>query len=170
MERQRAFTLSSLRTACAATLCAVLYALFGRDPTSACIGCVFGMGEGLEDAWKSGGNRLIGTVLGGLWGMVLVWVHLELGPAGNPSVYLLLFGGVLLLSAVSTWFRWPKAVLPGGVVLCIILFGADRVDPVRYALGRILDTSFGVFLSMCVNLLLPRERVARWTRRLRGEE
>ncbi|MEG2138571.1 MAG: aromatic acid exporter family protein, partial [Oscillospiraceae bacterium] len=57
--------LRNVKTALSATLCAILYALIDRNPTFACIGAIFGMGSDLEDSWRSGGNRLIGTVIGG---------------------------------------------------------------------------------------------------------
>ncbi|NCB63939.1 MAG: FUSC family protein [Clostridia bacterium] len=156
--------LRSIKTAVSATLCAALYSLWDRNPTFACIGCVFGMGTDLEDSWQNGGNRLIGTVLGGFLGMGLFRLHLLLGRGG--SIYPLLFAGVLLLAVLSVHFRWPRAIQPGGVVLCIILFNTPEDAYVSYALNRMLDTGLGVILSMCINLLLPRERLDRWLEKL----
>lgn len=157
--------LRSTKTAVSATLCAAIYSLWDRNPTFACIGCVFGMGTDLEDSWQNGGNRLIGTVLGGFLGMGLFKLHLLLGRGG--SIYPLLFAGVLLLAVLSVSFRWPKAIQPGGVVLCIILFNTTEDAYVQYALARMLDTAFGVILSMCINLLLPRERLDKWLGKLK---
>ena len=70
--------LRNLKTALAATLCAILYAIVGRNPTFACIGAIFGMGADMNDSWESGANRLIGTVLGGVLGLGLFWVYLQL--------------------------------------------------------------------------------------------
>ena len=56
----------NLKTAVAATLCALIYAPFDRNPTFACIGAVFAMNNSLQNSWVSGGNRLIGTAV--LWG------------------------------------------------------------------------------------------------------
>ena len=42
------------------------FLLDNRNPCFACIGAVFGMGTLLRDGMKFGGNRFIGTLLGGL--------------------------------------------------------------------------------------------------------
>lgn len=157
--------LRNLKTALSATLCALLYALTGRNPTFACIGAIFGMGSDLGDSWKNGGNRLIGTVIGGFLGMGLFWVYTHLpGSASAEHFWLLplLFVGVVILIVCAQLFHWPGAVQPGGVVLCIILFNTPTDTYVAYALNRMIDTGIGVLVSLGINLLLPRERLDRW--------
>lgn len=153
-----------MKTALAATLCAALYAVFNRNPTFACIGAIFGMGSDMEDSWANGGNRLIGTIIGGFLGMGLFWVLLQLEPHGGRTVWTLplLFAGVVILIVASQMFRWPRAVQPGGVVLCIILFNTPEHAYVAYSIDRMIDTGIGVLISLAVNLLLPRERLDRW--------
>ncbi len=155
--------LRNLKTALSATLCAALYAIVGANPTFACIGAVFGMGSDMEESRKHGGNRLIGTVIGGFLGMGLFRVYLLLASNGDRGPLLpLLFAGVVILIVVSQLFRWPGAIQPGGVVLCIILFNTPESTYVSYALHRMVDTGFGVLVSWGINLLLPRERLDRW--------
>ena len=48
----------NLKTALAATLCAILYYPFDRNPTFACIGAIFGMGNNVGHSWTTGGNRV----------------------------------------------------------------------------------------------------------------
>ncbi|MEG2119008.1 MAG: aromatic acid exporter family protein [Pseudoflavonifractor sp.] len=161
--------LRNLKTAFAATLCAALYAIVGRNPTFACIGTIFGMGSNPEDSWRSGGNRLIGTVIGGFLGMGLFWVFLHLEPYGGRLWLLpLLFFGVILLIVAAQLFHWPGAVQPGGVVLCIILFNTPEHTYVAYSLNRMIDTGIGVFLALAVNHLLPRQRLERWIAAVRA--
>ena len=164
--------LCNIKTALAATLCAALYALVGRNPTFACIGAIFGMGTDMSDSWRSGGNRLIGTVIGGFLGMGLFWVYLQLPLRGDGArpllLLLLLFLGVVALIVCAQLFRWPGAVQPGGVVLCIILFNTPEATYVSYALHRMVDTGFGVLVALCVNLFLSRERLDRWRARRRA--
>ena len=61
----------NVKTALAAAFCAFIYYFFDRSPAFACIGAIFGMGSDMEDSRKNGGNRLYGTLIGGLLGMVL---------------------------------------------------------------------------------------------------
>lgn len=158
--------LRNIKTAVSATLCAALYAITGRNPTFACIGAIFGMGSDMSDSWKNGGNRLIGTVIGGFLGMGLFWLYLFLAPYGGHVWLLpLLFIGVIILIVCAQLFHWPGAVQPGGVVLCIILFNTPVDTYVSYALNRMIDTGVGVVISLCVNLLLPKERLEGWLER-----
>ena len=151
----------NIKTALAATLCALLYMPFGRNPTFACIGAIFGMGSDVGNSWLSGGTRLFGTIIGGVLGMRLFRGYICFYPEGgtHPALLAFLFVGVVLLILASQFFKWPGAIQPGGVVLCIILFNTPVDTYIAYSLNRMLDTGVGVILSLLINLIFPRERV-----------
>lgn len=154
----------NIKTALAATLCAFLYYPFGRNPTFACIGAIFGTGSDMSNSWLSGGNRLFGTVIGGVLGMILFRIYICFYPEGGTELLLffLLFIGVILLILTSQFFKWPGAIQPGGVVLCIILFNTPADTYISYSINRMVDTCIGVVVALLINLLLPRERIVRW--------
>ena len=156
--------LRNLKSAFSAALCAAIYFVIDRNPTFACIGAVYGMGNDMGHSWQQGGNRLIGTIIGGFLGMGLFWFYLLLDPPGDQRFLLipLTFVGVVVLICLAQMFHWPTAVQPGSVVLCIILFNTPVDTYVSYALNRMLDTGVGVVVSMVINYLLPRERLDRW--------
>ena len=158
----------NVKTAISATLCALLYFLVDRNPTFACIGAIYGMGSGMNNSKLNGGNRLFGTVFGGVIGMLLFRIYIIFYPDGGTHYALLifLFIGTLLLVLMSLFFRWPGAIQPGGVVLCIILFNTPVETYISYSLNRIFDTAFGVILSIVINHLFPRERVVRFLNKL----
>lgn len=153
----------NIKTALAATLCALLYFPIGRNPTFACIGAVFGMGCDMENSQLHGGNRLFGTAIGGLLGMVLFRFYIIFYPDGSTHLLLLLllFVGVVILILISQNV-WPGAVQPGSVVLCILLFNTPVETYISYSLNRILDTGVGVVIALAINYFLPRERLDRW--------
>lgn len=159
----------TIKTAAAAALVAAAYVLLGRNPAFACVGVIFGMGTDMQDSIRSGGNRLFGTLIGGLLSIALFWVYLLFFPQGGHSVYLalLLFFGIIVLVVLCQRF-WVGGVQPGGVVLCIVLFSTPIETYVSYALNRILDTAIGVLAALLVNWLLPRERVVAWWAWVRG--
>lgn len=154
----------NLKTAFAATLCALLYYPFGRNPTFACIGAIFGLGSDMENSFLNGGNRLFGTIIGGVLGMLLFKLYICVYPEGGTRLllYILLFIGVILLILVSLYCRWPGAIQPGGVVLCIILFNTPVHTYISYSLNRMLDTGIGVVIALLINLIFPRERIEKW--------
>lgn len=154
--------LRSIKTAIAATLTALLYAFSSRNPTFACIGAVFGLGSDTDNSILGGGNRLIGTIIGGFIGLGIFWIEHLVFPEGNYFFRLpLFFVGIIILISLSVYFRWPGGVQPGSVILCIILFNTPA-NHIAYALDRMLDTGIGVIIGVCVNELLTRERMEKW--------
>lgn len=155
----------NIKTALAATLCAVLYAFFERNPTFACIGAIFGMGSDLKNSKVSGGNRLFGTIIGGLIGMVLFYIYIQFYPEPTSNFRLLLFQllfiGIIILVLICQKLVLPGAIQPAGVVLCIILFNTPVESYITYPLNRIFDTAVGVLIGIGVNMLISRERVAK---------
>lgn len=153
----------NIKTAVAATLCALIYLIIDRNPTFACIGAVFGMGCDMGQSRVSGGNRFFGTIIGGFIGMALFRIHIIFQPDGDfsPLMLLWVFIGVVLLILISTLVKWPGAIQPGGVMLCIILFNTPVETFVSYSLNRILDTGIGVIIALIVNYLFPKERWIR---------
>ena len=146
----------TVKTAIAAALCALIYYFLERSPAFACIGAIFGMGSDLTDSKRHGGNRLFGTIIGGLLGMALFRIYLIFHPEGGHSLLLvpLMFVGTMLLIVLCQIF-WVGGVQPGGVVLCIILFNTPVESYVSYALNRILDAGVGVAAALAVNSLFP---------------
>ena len=155
----------NIKTAIAATLCAFIYAFFERNPTFACICVIFGMGSDFKDSKRSGGNRLFGTIIGGLIGMVLFYIYIQYYPEPTSNfrfmLFELLFVGIIILVLVCQLLVIPGAIQPAGVVLCIILFNTPVDAYITYPLNRIFDTAIGVIIGIAVNMLLSRERIAK---------
>ncbi len=150
----------NIKTAFAATLCAAIYFLLDRNPTFACIGAVFGMGGNMSESRLNGGNRLFGTIIGGVLGIILFRIYIIFYPDGSfhGLMLLLLFIGIVLMILCSQFVQWPGAIQPGGVMLCIILFRTPVETYLSYSIDRIVDTAIGVIIALIVNALLPQER------------
>ena len=164
----------NLKTAIAATLCALIYAPFDRNPTFACIGAVFAMNNSLQNSWVSGGNRLIGTVIGGFVGMGFFYLY-QLFPPFFPgsslwSESLFLFIGIIVMNLASQFFHANDAIPPGSVVFYIVMLNTPQNEYISYALNRMFDTGFGVILSILVNVALPRSFFERHMSRKRLAE
>ena len=156
----------NIKTAIAATLCALVYYFFDRSPAFACIGAIFGMGSDYDMSKLHGGNRFFGTLVGGFIGMGLFAIYAELFPDGSYRWFLIpltCIGVVLLILACQC--IWVGGIQPGGVVLCIILFNTPVETYISYALNRILDTGIGVLAAFFVNAMLPGGFTFRFMRR-----
>ena len=64
----------TLKTIASAAIVAFVYGLLDRNPCFACIGAVYGMGNVFSGGLQSGGNRFIGTVIGGLFAIPFYWL------------------------------------------------------------------------------------------------
>lgn len=106
----------NVKTALAAAFCAFIYYFFDRSPAFACIGAIFGMGSDMEDSRKNGGNRLFGTLIGGLLGMVLFRLYLFIEPTGKYTLWLvpLTFIGTVILIVLCQMF-WVGGVQPAAL-------------------------------------------------------
>ena len=159
----------NVKTALAAAFCAFIYYFFDRSPAFACIGAIFGMGSDMEDSRKNGGNRLFGTLIGGLLGMVLFRLYLFIEPTGKYTLWLvpLTFIGTVILIVLCQMF-WVGGVQPGGVVLCILLFNTPVATYISYALNCILDTTIGVLVAWAVSYIFPRGWMEMWKERIKA--
>ena len=117
----------------------------------------------MQHSILNGGNRLLGTIIGGFLGMGLFSLYIQIYPDGGYHALMLplLFVGVILLIILSTRFNWPGAIHPGGVMLCILLFNQPVESYIPYSLARILDTGVGVVIAVGINVLLPRHRIQK---------
>jgi len=158
----------TFKTALATAFCALVYYFVGRSPAFACIGVIFGMGVNMEDAQKNGGNRLFGTIIGGVVGVILFRLYLVFVPDGHHTLLLvpLTFIGTVLLILLCQQF-WVGGVQPGGVVLCILLFNTPAATYIDYAMNRIFDTAIGVMIALAVSYLFPRGWMQMWPERIR---
>ena len=153
----------SIKTAAAATVVAMLYLIFGGNPTFACIGAIFGLGNDMSMSRLNGGNRFFGTIIGGVIGMLLFRFYICIYPDGHkePLMLLFLFVGVVLLIMCCQLFKWPGGIQPGGVVLCIILFNTPVETYISYSVFRMIDTGVGVAAALIINWYFTRERVEK---------
>lgn len=135
----------TIKTAVTAILVAVVYCLLERNPAFACIGVIFGLGTDMPDSIKNGGNRLFGTLIGGLLAIAVFWVYLRFYPQGGHSMLLALLLGaaIVVLILLCQYFLAGRCAArrcgalhravqhPGGDLRCL------RAQPyLRYGSGR----------------------------------
>jgi len=150
-----------IKTVAAATLVALIYGLIDRNACFACIGAVYGMGGMVREGLKTGGNRFIGTLIGGLLAIPFYWL-LNFAPFPIPN-WLGLGLGLFLVLYISAMFDAAGAIQPGTVVFFVVLYTVTPERYISYTLARILDTGIGVWVALCINWLFPgpRDRQSR---------
>lgn len=152
-----------LRTMTAVWLCLLVYVLRGRqgEPLYAALAVLQCIQPTTSSMRSVARKRLTGTLVGAMWGLLLLLIEqaLERAGHGEPWLHYLLIGlftGVVLYFTVLLKVR-EAAYFSACVFLVITIKHAEDVSPYVYAFNRTLDTAIGVVVAEIVNRVhLPR--------------
>jgi uncharacterized membrane protein YgaE (UPF0421/DUF939 family) len=159
----------TVKTAVAVAICALIFLPFaGFSPTGsskvtdqigpfyACIAAVVCMQGSVDATWRQGLSRLLGTLIGGLLGLLGVTIAADwTAPLAEP----LLCGlGVLLAIYLCTLFRQPKACAIAAIVTCAVMLTHSGQERYFYTVARMAETAAGILVAMVVNRVLPSRK------------
>ncbi len=99
----------------------------------------------ISDSWKIGFNRMLGTFIGALMGLIFVLLV--------PANFVLGGLGIILLIYIMNKLHWNEAINIAGVVF-IAVFLNISANHVAYALNRLFDTFIGIGIAVIVNFLI----------------
>ena len=141
----------NIKTGLAATLCALVYLLIGRNPTFACIGAVFGMDNYTATSHNTVGNRSTGTILGAILGTLCYVSAMHFSdPVGKTVI---IFFGVIGLIVVAQIFNAAGAIQSGSVMFFILMLNTPAETYVPYAINRVIDTIIGELAAFSINYI-----------------
>lgn len=151
----------NLKTALSVLSCMVLFELMGRNnPLYACIAAIICMKDTVESSFQMGKDRLIGTMLGGLLGVVFIFIVDNLSFLENYKSIVSAVGIVIAIYICTIMQR------PGSVTICCIVFigimiSYDGPSSYIYAVSRSIDTSIGIILAIFINKYVnpPEEKI-----------
>ncbi|MBE6878225.1 MAG: hypothetical protein E7488_03535 [Ruminococcaceae bacterium] len=114
----------------------------------------------LESSRKAGTNRLIGTLVGGFWGIVVFLINLYV----LTDLHIILkyaFVSIALIPMIYTdiWVKRASVVATSAVVYLIITVSpVGNMTNFQFVYNRLLDTFMGFAIAMAVNWIkLPTE-------------
>lgn len=140
--------LRNLKTALSVLACILLFELFNRElPFYACIAAVICTGDSVENSVLAGKNRLIGTLIGGLYGIVFIFLepHIPI-----PAAVLISIGIVVVIYTGVILKKQPSISISCVVFLAIMTNLKGGVTYI-YAINRIVDTAIGIVIAVLVN-------------------
>jgi uncharacterized membrane protein YgaE (UPF0421/DUF939 family) len=134
-----------------AGLCMVLaFRIPEFQAMTACITTLLCVQEETTSSWKAGRVRLLVTAVGGLAGILTVFID-ELAGLSHPAV-LIIMAGLLL-----TLFGCKLAKVPlfnariGGVTFILVVLTKTGPDRIYYSFFRLLSTLYGVIAVIIVS-------------------
>lgn len=154
-----------IRSVVAVWLCLIVYLLRGKQgmpiySAIAVLQCIQPYTKTMNTVAK---NRILGTLTGAFWGLVVLLLELELlsDRAPNELLHYLLvgvFAGVVIYFTVL--LKMPETSYFSAVVfLTITVSHIWDVNPYLFVMDRTLDTMIGVLIAEVVNRVqLPRAR------------
>lgn len=139
---------------------ALLFLAHRKDPIYACIAAIIATQNTIENSWEKGKNRILGTFIGGIIGLVLLYV--DMGFYNWLFSMVMVPIGLLFLIWFCNIINKPSAVSFAAITFVIIMIEVERFDNPAYiyALNRTIDTAIGVFISMVVNLSFGKPKLA----------
>lgn len=145
-----------IKTVIAVFVCGLLGVLRGVVPAYAMCAAVICMQNSAEKTVTSGVNRLLGTTVGGVFGIAVVFFCMNTWAAEKMSFYYLVMAVSLApIILITLWIKRPSIAGLSCVVFIGIAASQGAVSPVSEALNRLLDTFIGVVVTIVVDLVLP---------------
>lgn len=146
------------KTGFAALICMLFSHALGGFPFFAVVAALISMKPTLEDSFNVGLHRVIGTIIGGMTGMVMLTLFQQLGWARNSFLYDLLTVIVMmvLIKFISVIGRNQATVITCVAYTSILLMPLiEGQSVVQYSMMRVVDTLLGVVVALVVNEVLP---------------
>ncbi len=130
----------------------IMFFVNRNNPIYACISSIIAMQSTIEDSWEKGKTRVLGTVLGGVIGLLSLYADMAL--YNRRFTILVVPFAVLFVIWFCNIIKKPNATAFAAVTLVIILIVADKngYPEYLYAINRTIDTAIGVLIAMVVNL------------------
>ncbi len=157
----------NIKTAISIMICLIFYKFSDRqDVTLAAIASLICMQDSVEKSIKEGINRVIGTVIGGLFAIIFVYLNLTETNYILWSVSITI--GIIILIYICNIINIKQSIIIGCVVYLVIILGAGTYQPVLYSINRVLDTIIGIIIAISVNYFLFRPKPERYNDKKKG--
>lgn len=136
----------NIKTATAVFLCVLISNELGLEyPFYAAIAAIITMKNSISNSYKVGKNRMMGTAVGALTGLVFALIQ--------PENAILCGLGMVVLIYVCNLLKWNDSVVIAGIVFMAIMVNMDGRNPFEYSINRLTDTFMGISIALAVNYL-----------------
>ena len=144
--------LRNIKTALAVSLCMIIFQLINREnPFFACIAAVFCMRDTVSSSVSMGKNRIIGTIIGGVLGIIIIYIS-DLIPFLYKITPIVTGIGIVIGIYICTLIKRHGSV----IISCIVFIGimtnySSQIDSYSYAINRSFDTVIGIIIAILIN-------------------
>ncbi len=137
----------SLKTGLAVFICLALYTILPlTEPTLAVLVVVMAIQNNIDDSITFSKNRLIGTVLGTIIGIIYTQV------AGQSLIFVA--AGVIILITLLNKLNQSRNIVIALVLFVNIITGVVSGNPIIYGLNRFANTLVGISVGFLINYFI----------------
>ncbi len=134
----------NLKTAISVFMCIIIFQILKRpDPLYACIAAVICMQNSVHNSFIAGKNRIIGTIIGAIVGIVFSAF------IGQNAIITGL--GIILVIYLCNFLNQDGSVSIACVVFLAIMTNLKEGTSYIYAIHRVIDTFIGIIVAILVN-------------------
>lgn len=146
-----------VKTVLAVFVCSILGWLRGETAFFSMIAAVLCMQKSAEKTLTTSFNRVIGTAVGGAYGVIVLFLETQFRLQRIlPLFYLIVSLMLIPVILTATGIKKPSVAAFACVVfLSTTVYHVGDADPYAYALNRMLDTVIGIVVALIVNLAMP---------------
>ncbi len=134
----------TIKTGIAAFICALIgYTGIINNSFFAIGACVVSMQNTIKDSYDAGFNRIKGTILGGIFGFMMVYIF-------DHNILIASIGLVLAIY-VCNILKLQSSILVCAITYSSIAYTISTQNPFSYSFHRTLDTTLGVVIGVLIN-------------------
>lgn len=145
-----------VKTALAVYICFLISIPRGNSPFYSAIAAIISMKNDPEESINTGKNRIIGTLIGGAFGLatILIMNYLNIEVFGHLHYVLLSLLLIPIIYANVSLYSPSSTTISCIVFLSIAISHIQDTSPFMFAINRTIETAIGVIISVVINNLL----------------
>lgn len=158
--------LRNIKTALSILTCLIVYQLLGRENEFIAItSAVICLQDSVDKSLEEGMNRVIGTMLGGIYGILFLFVGFSTSGTLIKDLGVTL-SCIAIIYICNLYNKQDYIINAIFVFILVVLIPAGEQSPFVYAYNRIIDTLIGIIIAVTINRYFfpPRARDVSYKR------
>lgn len=156
--------LRTIKTSLSVFLC---LALLPNEPFFACLTAVFCIQDTVENSFKMGKNRCIGTIVGAIIGLIVLFIFKSITYNINSMFlkkliiyFFIALGIIIVIYSNNLFLKMPGAINVACIAFLAVTTTHAFGTPVYYAINRTFETLCGIAIAIVVNISInPPKRI-----------
>lgn len=149
----------TLKSSAAVFICLIInyYVIKSNYPFYSAIAAVLCMQQDIQNSFKTGLNRMTGTIIGGIFGVIVLSSYKYFLSFDNIIIYYLIVSICIIpiIHITVLLNKKSSSYITCVVFLSIVITHGEDMSVFLFAFHRVIDTFIGIAVSICVNTFIP---------------